>query len=149
MTMTLGTMIDVIDNGFGNVDDDATIHYYQPDLEDEKTNNHLQGIGEFYSWRGSYEQLCLSAKHENDWMSLHNFFCLLRGVNGMKFTGYKGGEYEMNDDTFIWRESYGNSNRMTQGITHLTFDCSMVKIHTKLMDTWRFIGDVDSMKTSQ
>ena len=141
MTMMLGTMIDVIDNAFVNVDEDASIHYMNPNECDATKNEHLQGIGQLKSWRGSYSQLCLSANIHNDWMALDNFFCLLRGAVGMTFRGYKGGEYVMTRDTYVWKESYGNSSRMTHGITHMTFDANMVLIHTKLMDTWPFIGD--------
>jgi hypothetical protein len=33
----------------------------------------------------------------------------LRAANGATFHGYKGGEYEMDDDTPLWVANHGNS----------------------------------------
>jgi len=61
------------------------------------------------SWRGSYSELALSFEGEDDSMSLKKFYTLLRETNGKEFTGYKGGEYIMHEDTPIWVANYGNS----------------------------------------
>lgn len=67
------------------------------------------------SWRGCYCELALNfASHskcvENEEeMTLTKFIEMLKKCIGKTFTGYKGGEYEMNEDTPVWVANYGAS----------------------------------------
>ena len=139
MTMTLGTLIEVTDNLYKNMSDNASVHYIKPDVKNFDDNDNLLGVDDLYSWRGDYSHLCLPAKHTDDWLGVEQFLCRLRGAVGMKFTGYKGGEFEMTENTPVWRSNHCNSDN-THGITHLTIESygSSIVIHTKVMNTIDF-----------
>lgn len=67
-------------------------------------------IGPFESWRGSYDMLSLPSGGGGDFWNCDTVFALLgeaeRAV-GNSFTGYKGGEYYMDENTFVWSDEYG------------------------------------------
>jgi hypothetical protein len=66
------------------------------------------------SWRGSYAELALNFKTYGDGggskpLTTVEFYKLLYEANGETFTGYKGGDYKMGNDTPIWVANYGHS----------------------------------------
>jgi hypothetical protein len=64
------------------------------------------------SWRGSYDEIAIGytvlERCENRPM-LTDFLQHLRECVGKEFTGYKGGQYVMNESTPVWVANYGNS----------------------------------------
>jgi len=64
---------------------------------------------ELDSWRGSYAELALNFKSEGNEMTVTAFYNMLKEAIGKEFTGYKGGEFIMNEDTPVWVANYGNS----------------------------------------
>lgn len=66
------------------------------------------------SWRGSYSELALDfvdSKHgsREKEMKASDFLKMLKETIGEKFTGYKGGEFVMGENTPVWVANYGNS----------------------------------------
>lgn len=61
------------------------------------------------SWRGSYDELAIDFALDGQPMTVSQFLALLVDANGKTFTGYKGGEYQMNRSTPVWVARYGNS----------------------------------------
>lgn len=68
----------------------------------------------FDSWRGSYDLLALNYKltgrdnHEGlQEMRANDFIDMCEKTIGKEFTGYKGGEYVMNEHTAVWIDNYG------------------------------------------
>ncbi|MBP7109507.1 MAG: hypothetical protein KBA90_13200 [Chitinophagaceae bacterium] len=61
------------------------------------------------SWRGSYNELALNFKTDGKGMYVTDFLKMLKETIGKKFTGYKGGEYIMDESTPIWVANNGNS----------------------------------------
>jgi hypothetical protein len=55
-----------------------------------------------HSYRGYYEQLALGYTDEGESPKVSELLTLLKDANGKTFTGYKGGEYTMGDDTKMW-----------------------------------------------
>lgn len=61
------------------------------------------------SWRGSYDELALNFKsyrNEVEPMTVRDFLKMLEETVGQTFTGYKGGEFEMDEDTPVWVDNY-------------------------------------------
>lgn len=64
------------------------------------------------SYRGYYQDLAIrySDDHE-DRMTAQEFKETLEDAIGTEFTGYKGGEFEMTEDTPVWVAKWGNASR--------------------------------------
>lgn len=69
-----------------------------------------------HSWRGSYSELALGYKlsgYDNDEdhfakMTASDLLAELKSAIGKEFTGWKGGEFVMNEDTPVWVANQGN-----------------------------------------
>ncbi len=67
------------------------------------------------SWRGIYAELALNfvgtyrGIDSPDKMTVSSFLQMLKGCIGKSFTGYKGGEFEMSEETPVWVANYGHS----------------------------------------
>lgn len=69
------------------------------------------------SWRGSYSELALGYKlsgyDNNDehfaQTTAENLLSELKSAIGKEFTGWKGGEFTMDEDTPVWVANSGNS----------------------------------------
>jgi len=61
---------------------------------------------EFYSWRGSYDQLTLTVE-TGEPVTVAELRETARGCDGQTFTGYKGGEFPMDLSTQLWADDYG------------------------------------------
>lgn len=73
------------------------------------------GVGEFHSWRGSYQDLTLAPTEDPSMVG--DVLWRARQALTKTFYGYKGGDYEMNKDTPVWADQYGEaSGRMILGI---------------------------------
>lgn len=62
----------------------------------------------FDSYRGYYEDLAINPD-DDDWMNVGELLKKANEARGKVFTGYKGGDFPMHDDTLLWMASYGNS----------------------------------------
>jgi hypothetical protein len=63
------------------------------------------------SWRGSYDEIAIGYD-ELEWEKrpmLKDFLSHLRNCVGQEFTGWKGGEFTMHDDTPVWVANPGRS----------------------------------------
>ena len=95
--LTLGQIIQKIE---GLADKTATIQYdfeyYFPKSID--------------SWRGSYDELALDIHSGggNELTALQ-FIDILKEAIDNTYTGYKGGEFTMSEETPVWVANYGNS----------------------------------------
>lgn len=63
--------------------------------------------GRVISWRGAYEQPSL-VPAEDEEVKVPEFIDLLRKVHGQPVTGYKGGNYILDEDSHLWSEDYGD-----------------------------------------
>lgn len=69
------------------------------------------------SWRGSYDELALGYKlsgHDNNdehfaKTTAEELLNELKSAIGKKFTGWKGGEFHMNENTRVWVANPGNA----------------------------------------
>jgi hypothetical protein len=74
---------------------------------------------EVFSYRGYYEDLAIETMPTRivGIITLFNFLPKIIASIGSKFTGYKGGEYEMNKGTRVWISNYGEvSNSLVTGV---------------------------------
>ena len=71
------------------------------------------------SWRGAYSELAIGYKltgydvtnvHHSDSCTITEFIELLKDAVLKPFTGWKGGEFIMSDDTPVWVSNYGNAS---------------------------------------
>jgi hypothetical protein len=62
------------------------------------------------SYRGYYEDLAIG--YSRDDCSVSQLVAILEIANGKTFTGWKGGEYDMDDDTAMWAANPGESGSM-------------------------------------
>ena len=60
------------------------------------------------SYRGYYEDLAIEFNSFRT--SIGEFKKMLNDALNEEFTGYKGGEYIMNEDTPLWKSNYGNAS---------------------------------------
>jgi hypothetical protein len=63
--------------------------------------------GKLSSYRGYYDQLALSFDPEGEVVTVAGLLMELKSAIGKKFTGYKGGEYLMDERTQVWVSNYG------------------------------------------
>lgn len=63
------------------------------------------------SYRGYYDELAIDVSHEKT-MSLDVFAEEMRRALYRTYFGYKGGEYSMYDETFVWLAEYGDSTQI-------------------------------------
>jgi len=65
------------------------------------------------SWRGVYAELALNHTTYDSGgdtpMNIVDFLEMLKQSIGKEFTGYKGGEFTMSEDTPIWVANYGDA----------------------------------------
>jgi hypothetical protein len=62
----------------------------------------------FYSWRGDYSQLTLSADGEEA-ITAGALLALAKAAVGATFEGYKGGDYVMHGDSPLYADDDGTS----------------------------------------
>ncbi len=60
------------------------------------------------SYRGYYEQLSVGYGPRPVW-TVGDMVSRLRGAVGKEFTGYKGGEFQMDELTPLWMSNYGEA----------------------------------------
>lgn len=82
--------------------------------------------GHLISWRGVYAMLALTPnfdafKYDNpryqNPITVRELLAELKAAIGKTFTGYKGGEFTMGEDTFLWVDAMGEStNTAIMGI---------------------------------
>lgn len=66
------------------------------------------GITEPFSWRGSYDEVAFSIVESP--MSKEDILKNIERAYSETFYGYKGGEYQYDDDTNVNFEEYGSRN---------------------------------------
>ena len=79
------------------------------------------------SYRGFYEDLAI--EFSTEWYPLMEFICDLKTASESTYTGWKGGEFKMSEDTPVWVAPYGLSSG-----TYIT-DVVLVDGHTAVMLT--------------
>lgn len=68
--------------------------------------------GELESYRGYYEDLSVQPAFPGSkpvYETVGDLLNALRGAIGKEYTGYKGGEFAMHDETLLWVAEYGHS----------------------------------------
>ena len=116
--MTLGKLIKLLSE---IIDQDKSIYfdfgYFRP--------------AELMSWRGSYDELSIDYS-EDEAVSVKTFLEDLKACVSKEFTGYKGGEFTMNEDTPLWVAHYGSSGHT--GVSGIMDDGYQVIIETRFME---------------
>ena len=64
-----------------------------------------------YSYRGYYEDLAIGFSREGE-CTVAKLVAMLEAANGKTFTGWKGGEYDMHDETAMWAANPGEACSM-------------------------------------
>jgi hypothetical protein len=94
-TMTLGEMIDIL----SLANPEAEVSYDFPDQYPTRVD----------SWRGVYAQLALG--HGSKPIAVSDMLADLNAAVGATFTGWKGGEYEMDRETPVHVANPGQSGQ--------------------------------------
>ena len=132
-SMNLGKLIHKIDL-INQQNPETCIYYHVPERESPDC---YEGIGDLFSWRGDYSELCLEPTGCYHVILAEQLLCRLRGAIGMSFKGYKGGDFLMSEDTPVWKGWHGDCNtRYHQGIIDVDYDGNIGLIITELMDCW-------------
>ena len=117
-TLTLGQLITVLDQ---YKDDGGTTVKFD--------FCHFAPAG-LHSYRGSYDHLAIS--YSPFQLSLETFLAELKGAVGQVFTGWKGGQFVMDENTPIWVDMPGDaSSTAIVGVRYLS---GVVYIETKHVD---------------
>ena len=83
------------------------------------------------SWRGAYKELAFDFCHghgKEKPMPISEFLRVLKDTIGQTFTGYKGGDFTMDESTPVWVANYGESG--DTGVLDITDDGYLVTIKT-------------------
>lgn len=75
-------------------------------------NKHV-GVGSLDSYRGYYADLALEPTSTP--ITAEQLYVKLKQAHGTTFTGYKGGDFEMDGDTPLWVAEYGSTGRAAIG----------------------------------
>jgi hypothetical protein len=89
---------------------------------------------ELDSWRGTYSELALGFRAEENGVELEDFLKMLKDAVGKTYEGYKGGEYTMWEDTPVWVANYGIPGYM--GVKDIVCDNYSVTIVTAKYSYW-------------
>lgn len=92
--MTLGEIITTLKRK----DQDASVYY-------DFVHFRPSGI---HSYRGYYEQLAIGYSSDND-PKVSDVLALCESAVGKTFTGYKGGDYVMDESTPVWVANHNES----------------------------------------
>lgn len=65
--------------------------------------------GSLDSYRGYYDQLAVEPVNSGD-TTVGQFLAKCEAAVGKTFTGYKGGDYTMDEDTRVWVSEYGRAH---------------------------------------
>ena len=69
------------------------------------------------SYRGYYEDLAIEFEEKYPFPTVAEILTMLKDCIGKTFTGYKGGEYTMDENSQVWVANYSNtSNTVITGI---------------------------------
>jgi len=86
---------------------------------------------ELDSYRGSYDELCVGYKKQewNKDQTVGDFLKACEKAVGNTYTGYKGGDFTMDEDTPVWVAQY--SEATSTGIVDIRYCSHFVLIETK------------------
>lgn len=91
---------------------------------------------ELMSYRGFYDQLALGWRadvHDQPDMTAKFLLEHCEAAIGATYQGYKGGDYEMDANTAVWVDNWGEWT--STGITKVIIDDSQVILKTKRLET--------------
>ncbi len=71
------------------------------------------------SYRGYYDELAIALSKDRA-TTLVMFIRNMKNSIGHSYSGYKGGDYVMNEDTFVWIANYGYSSQLAVTDLHLS-----------------------------
>jgi hypothetical protein len=83
-------------------------------LELLDSDREISGIGEPDSYRGYYSDLAFKPTDKK--VTVEALFKLCQNCMGREFTGYKGGEFLMGENTPLWIASYGDCGNRLMGL---------------------------------
>ncbi len=61
------------------------------------------------SWRGAYEELAIGFEEDTPSPTVEELIVVCKSALYTTFDGYKGGDFEMSDNTPVWVANWGNS----------------------------------------
>lgn len=85
------------------------------------------------SWRGDYSELSLISADNEGQITVGEVRKMLKGANGKRYTGWKGGEFKMNLKTRLWTDQDGDCTHT--GIVGVTSNASSAIIQTAFIDS--------------
>lgn len=90
--LTIGQLIELLEWASKRLEDDCSVYYdfgwFAPT--------------DFYSWRGAYDEGCLSIRAGEKALKCSELIGLLKSYIGKTMHGYKGGEYPIHKDCPLW-----------------------------------------------
>ena len=120
-TKTLGEIIKILEE----MPQDATVCFAFGNLNPTTLD----------SWRGSYNELALGYGDRiraGEWKVV-DFIKHCKDAIGSTYTGWKGGDFTMGENTPVWVDNCGESSET--GISNITYDgYYYVRIHTEYME---------------
>jgi hypothetical protein len=95
--MTLGELTAALKRKDREADVTFGLDYFRPSCVD--------------SYRGYYEDLAIGFSNNTD-CTVAQLIAMLEAANGKTFTGWKGGQFTMDDDTAMWAANPGRTGSM-------------------------------------
>lgn len=83
------------------------------------------------SYRGAYEDLCLRVSTPPEiqpCLTAEQFLAKLQAMRGAIYVGYKGGDYVMTDETYVWIGSYGTTGGSAR-VVAAAYDYETESVH--------------------
>lgn len=136
LQLTLGELIEKLD---GNET------YYSKHREEEKPRrvridagyNYPSGLG---SYRGYYQDLAIryTDDHEER-LNAEELKEKLENAVGKVYTGYKGGQFQMSEETPVWLANWGNNSNTTISAVRKT--PTQIILETRIVDEDKIKGE--------
>ena len=110
--LTLGVFIDEL----AALDQNLRISFVYPEGAGERLDDEwyeytgVFGLGDLCSYRGYYQYLAIEPSEYIG--TVGEALEKIAPAVGVVFEGYKGGDYEMTDDTLLWCAYWGNSSEL-------------------------------------
>lgn len=104
--MSLGDLISKLEDIYEHSDVMTERYNHEPTVNFDFEYLFPVGID---SWRGSYDELAIGFATDGNPMTVGEFLNMLKDTVGKTLSGYKGGDFLMDEETPLWVANPGNA----------------------------------------
>jgi len=107
LQLTLGELITKLEKADSKFESSRDEEMHDKHVEFDFCSRYTKKLS---SYRGYYRDLAIEPTDDNEERkTVNEFLEMLKKALGKEFTGYKGGQFEMDENTVIWAADWGYS----------------------------------------